>query len=369
MNKTRTLYALGLTAALAISGACKSSKTDAAPAAATAAVAAAPVKVAPVVRQRISEKLTYTGTLEAGRKITITPEVGGKVAKIYVEEGQRVSQGQLLAEMDTSSLSLQLQQAEAALAVADANLKNAARNKERMDRLLAEKAVSDAQYEQVKLGYDAAKAQLEQAQAAVNMARHTLEVSIMKAPWSGVIASKNAQVGDVINPMMGGYGTGGGGVLTLVDYSRIKIVVEVSQSDVGRLRRGQNAVVKVGNGEIKDAAGTVSVVNTTADPLSKKFRVEVMAANPDLILRPGTFGSVEFEVTSHENALAVPQKSVFDDKYVYLAEGGKAVKREVVLGLKNTTMIEVISGLKEGDAVIVEGAFGLTDGTPVEVQK
>jgi len=368
MSKKRIFILLGLTAVLALAGACKSSKTEAA-AGAVASVSAAPVKVEPVVRQRIAEKLTYTGAIEAGQKITITPEVGGRVAKIYVEEGQRVAAGQLLAEMDTESLSLQVKQAEAALSVAEANFQNAARNKERMDRLVAEKAVSDTQYEQVKLAHDAAKAQLDQARAAVNLARHTVDVSIMKAPWAGLIASKNAQVGDVINPMMGSYGGTGGGVLTLVDDSRIKIVVEVSQNDIGRLVRGQKAVVKTGNVATTDAVGIVSVVNSTADPLSKKFRVEVAASNPDRALRPGTFGSVEFEVVSHENALAVPQNAVFEDKYVYVVEGGKAVKREVGLGLKNTTLIEVVSGLKEGETVIVEGAFGLTDGSPVEVRK
>jgi len=169
--------------------------------------------------------------------------------------------------------------------------------------------------------------------------------------------------------MMGGYGAAAGGVLTLVDDARIKIVVEVTQGDIGRLRRGQRAVVKVGNGAAGEAEGVVSVVNAAADPLSKKFRVEVAAPNPDRLLRPGTFGSVEFEITSHDNALAVPQKAVFDDKYIYIVEGGKAVKREVALGLKNTTLIEVVSGLKEGESVIVEGAFGLTDGAPVEIRK
>jgi len=191
----------------------------------------------------------------------------------------------------------------------------------------------------------------------------------MKAPGAGLIASKNAQVGDIINPMMGGYGGAGGGVLTLVDDARIKIVAEVSPNDIGRLERGQRAVVKSGSGATPDAVGVVSVVNSTADPLSKKFRVEVAASNPDRALRPGTFGSVEFEVRSHENALAVHQKAVYEDKYVYVVEGGKAVKREIVLGLKNTTRVEVVSGLKEGEIVIFEGAFGLTDGAPVEIRK
>ena len=335
---------------------------------AAAAESAIPVKVAQVVKQKISEKLTYTGTLEAWQKINIMPDIGGKVAKIYVEEGQRVEKDQLLAEMDTESIGLQLKQAEAALAVAEANYKNAAKNKERMDRLLQEKAVSDQQYELVKLGYDAAEAQLAQAQAAVNMARHTLDVSIMKAPFKGIIASKNAQVGDVINPMMGSYGPVSG-VLTLVDYSRIKIGVEVSQSDVVRIQKGQPAAVRVSRGEAKEYPGTVTVVNTTADPQAKKFHVEVTVNNPELSLRPGTFGSVVFEVNSHDNALVVPQKAVIEDKYVFLVQGTKAVKKAVALGLKNSVLVEVTAGLKEGDLVIVEGNFGLIDGTEVEIKK
>jgi RND family efflux transporter MFP subunit len=194
-----------------------------------------------------------------------------------------------------------------------------------------------------------------------------LDQAVMTAPWSGIIASKNAEVGDVINPMMGGGGYGGAsGVVTLVDYSRIKIVVEVSPNDVLRLARGQKAVVKAGPAE---ATGTVSVVNLAADPASKKFRIEILADNPGLVLRPGTFGSVIFEVNSHENALAISQMAVLSDSFVYVVENGKAVKRPVRLGLKNTTMIEVLEGVKEGEQVIIEGNYGLVEGTPVEIKR
>jgi len=368
MKKSIVVKALVAGTVLSTLFACQGAKKE--ETAKTEAYGATPVKVVQVVRQKISEKLTYTGTLEAWQKITITPDIGGKVAKIYVEEGQRVERGQLLAEMDVESIQLQLKQTEAAQAVAEANFKNASRNKERMDRLFQEKAVSDQQYEQVKLVYDAAKAQLEQAQAAVNMARHTLDLSIMKAPFGGIIASKNAQVGDVINPMMGNFSPGsGGGVLTLVDYSRIKIVVEVSQSDILRIYKGQPAAVRVSDGQAKEYPGTVTVVNTTADPLAKKFRVEVLVNNPDLALRPGTFGSCIFEASTHDNALVVPQKAILDNKYVFLVEGNKAVKKEVLLGLKNAELIEIKEGLKEGDRVIIEGNYGLAEGAEVEIKR
>jgi len=363
MKKTWRIAGLAGTVVFGMFVSCRTAKEEA-----PAAANATPVKVITVAKQRIAEKLTYTGTLEAWQKINITPETAGKVAKIYVEEGQFVREGQLLAELDTESMRLQLKQAEAGFAVAEANFKNAAKNKERMDRLFQEKAVSDMQYEQVKLGHDAAKAQLEQAQAGLNLARHYLDASLMKAPWSGVVASKNAQVGDVINPMMGAFGSANG-MLTLVDYSRIKIGVDVSPSDIAYVQKGQPAVVRVSNGAAKEYPGTVTGVNSTADSLSRKFHVEVKIDNPGLALRPGTFGSVVFEVQSHENALVIPQKAVIENKYVFVVQGTKAVKKEVALGLKNSILVEVTDGLKAGDQVVVEGNFGLIDGTEVEIKR
>ncbi len=345
--------------------ACK--KPAAKAAAAAEAFGAAPVKVFKVLREKIAEKITYTGTLEAWIKINITPEVGGKIALIHVQEGDRVAKGQLLAELETQSIRLQLKQAEAGVAVAEASHTDALRNKERMDRLIKESAVSEMQREKIQLAYDAAAAQLEQARAGLNLAQHALDVSMMRAPFAGVVASKNAEVGDVINPMMGGFGGGAGGVLTLMDYSRVKIAVAVSSEDIGLIRKGQDAILRVGAFPGRDFRGAVRVVNLTADPQNKKFSVEAVFENPDAALRPGTFGDVVFEVQSHDNALVVPQKAVLENSYVFVVENGKAVKKAVTLGLQNTTMVEILGGLAEGAAVVVEGNYGLEAGAAVQV--
>jgi RND family efflux transporter MFP subunit len=365
-NTQRTFAVAALAAAALLTvAACKK------PAAKTGAEAetfgAAPVKVFKAVRERITEKITYTGTLEAWNKINITPEVGGKIALIHVQEGDRVAKGQLLAELETRSISLQLKQAEAGVAVAEASYADAFRNKERMDRLIKENAVSEMQREKVQLAFDAASAQLEQARAGLNLAKHALDVSLMRAPFAGIIASKNAEVGDVINPMMGGFGGGAGGVLTLMDYSRVKIAVAVSSEDIALIRKGQDAILRVGAFPGRDFRGSVRVVNLTADPQNKKFGIEAVFDNSDAALRPGTFGDVIFEVESHENALVVPQKAVLENSYVFVVESGKAVKKAVTLGLQNTTMVEVLSGLAEGVSVVVEGNFGLEEGAAVQV--
>lgn len=367
-TKTHRQIAVAVFAAALLAGAVACSKPAGTAAGQDETFGAAPVKVFKVRRERITEKISYTGTLEALTKVNITPEVGGKITRIYVQAGDRVAKGQLLAELETSSIRLQLKQAEAGVAVAEASYADALRNKERMDRLIKENAVSEMQREKIQLAFDAAAAQLEQARAGLDLAQHALDVSLMTAPFAGVIASKNAEVGDVINPMMGGFGAGGaGGVLTLMDYSRIKIVVAVSSQDIARVRKGQEAVLQVASLPGREFRGEVRAVNLTADPLNKKFGVEVVIDNPDAALRPGTFGNLAFEVQSHEDALVVPQIAVLENAYVFVVEGGKAVRKNVALGIQNTTMIEVLDGLAAGADVVVEGNFGLEEGAAVQV--
>lgn len=329
---------------------------------------ATPVKVFKVRKQKISEKLNFTGLIEPSRKITIMPDIAGKVAKIYVEEGDKVKAGQLLAELDTRAISLQLEQAEAALGVAEANYKDAQRNMERMERLKEEKAVSDQQYEKIRLAYEAADAQLQQARAAVNLARHSLDVSLMRAPFSGVIASKNAEVGDVINPMMGGFSPTSG-VLTLMDFSRVKIEMDVSPNDIVLIKKTQVAYLRVTSLPDRVFEGRVALVNLAADPLTKKFKVEVRVDNPDLTLRPNTFGEVILEIITREDALVIPQQAVLENQFVFLAHGNKAERRKVTLGLQNAEMAEVLSGVEEGELVIVEGNYGLEEGAEIEIKE
>jgi RND family efflux transporter MFP subunit len=330
---------------------------------------AALVKVMEVKRQRISEKLFFTGIIEAWQTINITPEVGGKISRIYVEEGDSVSRGQLLAELDSRATRLQADQAKAVVQVAQANYNDAEKNMERMERLRKENAVSEQQNEKIRLAYEAARAELERAKAALNLAEYNLDVSLMKAPFSGVVASKNAEVGDVINPMMGSFSPASG-VLTLVDYSRVKIQIDVSYEDIVRIAKGQAAYLSVETYPDKKFEGKVLVVNKAADPVTKKFHVEVVAENPERLLRPNTFGEIMIEVSSHEDALAVPQKAVLDNTHVFVLKDDSTVaRRDVTLGLQNTDSVEVTTGLEAGDVVVVEGNYGLADGDKVEVRE
>ncbi|MBU4253442.1 MAG: efflux RND transporter periplasmic adaptor subunit [Acidobacteria bacterium] len=336
--------------------------------AAEQSIAAAPVWIVEVQRQSISEKLTFTGSIEAVRKMNITPDIGGKIDKIYVEEGDSVREGQLLMELDTRAIRLQLDQTQAGLAASEANYMDARINKERMERLSRENAVSDQQFEKILLAYEAAEAQVQQARAALKLVLHQLDVSILKAPFSGIVASKNAEVGDVINPMMGGLGAAGG-VLILMDFSRVNILIDVSHQDIVRLKKGQPAVVKLSVYPEREFLGKVSIINFAADPITRKFRVEIQAPNPDGVLRPNSFGEVVIDVNSHDNALVIPQSAVLENSYVFVMKNNQAVRTAVKLGLQNTSQVEVLEGLTDGDRVIVRGNYGLEDGSPVIVKE
>ena len=327
------------------------------------------VKVFAARNQTLSERIVYTGLIEAWKQANILPDVGGKIAKIYTEEGNRVQKGQLLAELDTRAADLQMGQARATLAVAEANYKDAKRNMERMQRLSGENAVSEQQLEKISLAFEAAEAQKQQAQAAVNLLKHQLDVSRMEAPFSGVIAARNAEVGDMINPMMGGFSSSSG-VFTLMDYSRIKINISASHQDIVRIRKGQTADLTVSALPGQVFEGTVAVVNMTADPMTRKFDVQVYVDNPDLNLRPNTFGEVSVRVSTHDNALVIPQKAVLDNTFVFVVgEDGTARKKSVALGLQDSVMVEILSGLETGEKVVVEGNFGLEEGDKLEVSE
>lgn len=365
----KKLFGITLTAVLVLGltmFSCKPPAQEETPTEAT--FGAARVKVYEVSRQTISANLYYTGLIEARNKIAINPEVGGKIARIYVEEGDRIRRGDLLAELDTRAIRLQLEQAEAGLAVADANHKDAELNFNRMERLKNEDAVSEQQYEKLKLAYEAAESQRLQAKAAVNLAKYNLDVSIMEAPFSGVIAAKNSEVGDIVNPMMGGLGAGSG-ILTLMDFSQVKIQIEVSQLDIVRIKKGQIAHITVSALPEKIFTGKVTVVNLAADPVTKKFPVEVRVNNPELMLRPNTYGEVTIEVNTRENTLVVPQKAVLENSFVFISDGNKAIKKPVKLGLQNIEWLEIIEGLKLGDLVVIEGNYGLEEGAALEIQE
>ncbi|RKZ06281.1 efflux RND transporter periplasmic adaptor subunit, partial [bacterium] len=327
---------------------------------------AVPVKAAKVVRRDISRVLELTGNIDPWQQVEVTPNISGKVAKIYVDAGDTVKQGEILAKLDTEATELQLEQAEAGLAIAKSNLKDAELNWKRMQNLKAKGSVSEQQYEKVQLAYNAASAQLKQAQAALDLARYQLDVSIMKAPFAGVIASRNLNEGEMINPMM--MMQGSKGVVTLMDISKIKIKASVSDRDEKFIRAGLPVYIRVDAHPDSLFRGRVYTVSPAANLMTRTFEIEIEVANPEQLLKPGMFARLEVIAEKKEGATVIPFDALIEkggNRYVYVVDGSIVHKRAVATGLRERDLIEIVKGLKPGEAVVTFGKENLEEGSSI----
>lgn len=318
----------------------------------------------PVKRGVLTRVLKYTGTVMPWKQAGIIPDVAGRVDRILVKEGETVRRGQLLAELDTTTLKLQQNQAAAAVAVADAALKDARVNAERMHKLHERNAVSNMQLEKAELALESALTQKKSADANLDLVRHHLNSARMSAPFDGIITARHLDEGDMINPQMGG----GPGVLTLMDLSRIKVRLDVAAEDIERISEGMPCRVSVSTYRQKEFAGSVYSKTLAADVASKTFQVEVRVDNPDLAIKAGVFADVAIEIEKDENVLMLPLSALIGEDRVVVYDNGHARLTRIEVGPKNETHFEVVSGLEEGVAVVVEGNYDLIDGAPIRIE-
>jgi RND family efflux transporter MFP subunit len=310
----------------------------------------------------LAKYFNYKGTVSAWKTANIVPDASGRVGRILKKQGDKVSQGELLATLDMTSLELQQKQARAAVAVSQTGYQNAKLNAERMKKMLESKAISSMQYENTQLALEAADTQLKSAKATLDLVDYTVKNSYMKAPFAGIIAAKNMEEGDMINPMMGM----GQSILTLMDLSKVKIAVDVPAEEVEKIKIGQKCLVRISSRSDEEFLGEVYSKNLAADPLSKTFKVEVKIDNPEMKIKAGVYADISIEYVRKENVYLLPISTLLaGDKEVIVNENGTARKRAVTVGLKNGTRFEVLAGVRPDELVLTEGNYDLKDGTVI----
>ena len=320
------------------------------------------VKVELPQKGTLTKYFNYKGTVSAWKTANIAPDASGRVGRILKKQGDKVGQCELLATLDMTSLELQQKQARAAVAVAETAYQNAKLNADRMQKMLENKAISQMQYENTKLALDAADTQLKSAKANLDLVDYTAKNSYMKAPFAGIIAAKNMEEGDMINPMMGM----GQSILTLMDLSKVKVTVEAPAEEIEKIRIGQKCLVKISSRPGETFSGEVYSKNLAADPLSKTFKVEVKIDNPEMKIKAGVYADISIEYIRKENVLMLPLTALLaGDKEVMVDENGVARKRAVSVGLRNGTRFEVLTGVNASDPVLVEGNYDLKEGTAI----
>ena len=326
--------------------------------------AAVPVKIMRLAPDRIQETLSYTGSVEAWKELNVVPDIGGKISRIYVEIGDAVKKDNVLAELDKETFELQLHQAEAGLAVAQSSLDDAEKNYQRALDLQSKGSISQQQFEKIQLAHNAAKAQYRQAEAALELTRWQLDVSVMKAPFDGVITGKWLNEGDIINPQM----PGARGVVSIMDLSRLKIGVHASEQEVTKIKKGLPAQVMVDVYPDRTFQGSVYAVNAAANPTTRTFEIQIAVPNSGNVLKAGMFARVDVVTQEKSNALVVPTDALLgreQDRYLYVIEGETAVKRPVTLGIVQNNRAEVTAGIQFGEHVVIVGQQMLHDGSRV----
>lgn len=338
------------------------SKEEATDAAADFEVKAIPVSTQLAEAQTFRSVLAYNGSLLAIQTARIIPEMPGTINDLLVEIGDEVVTDDVLVQMDISTTQLQYKQAAAGLAVARANLNDANKNWERVQSLREENAVSEQQFEKTKLGLEAARSQVNQAKAGVDLLKMQLDKATLKAPFDGVITQKGFEEGDLFSPavMMP--------VFTLQNVSRIKVDLQITSEEITKVVKGQKAYLSVDYLE-DDIAGEVSIVAVAADPMSKSFYVQCQFDNPAGALRAGTFGRVDILIDEVDNVVVVPKTAVIDGKYLFTVEGDHAYQQEIEIVKESLDSFIIGEGLQAGETYVSSGAYVLKDSSlirPIE---
>jgi multidrug efflux pump subunit AcrA (membrane-fusion protein) len=365
------------------------------------------VEVASATRGLIEERILRTGDIAPELQVTIYSKVQGWVEKINVREGDRVKTGQVLATLDA-------REAEAAVAQAKANLEASAARLKQV-RATAEEAVQ-SQIQQAKANLELAEAdqkrfqelhqkdfvarqQLDEAQTKYNVAKANYDLAmnnIRQKTWENDIALAEAQVRQakasldltqaqlanliIISPMNGEVtkrfvdpGTMAKDttpILTLMDLSEVKMVMNVIEKEFVHLQKGQPVKITVTAFPDRTFQGRIAIITPALDLQSRTAEIQISIPNPGYILNPGMFGRVEILLRSSPQATLIPIQALVseeDKDFVYLLKDGKAYRRPVQKGIVKDTFIEIIRGLNPGDQVVTAGQEFLRDEIPVRL--
>ncbi|MFP5467069.1 MAG: efflux RND transporter periplasmic adaptor subunit [Gammaproteobacteria bacterium] len=316
-----------------------------------------PVEVTQVATIRLQDDAQAVGTLKSRQSVTLRPEVSGRVARIAFEEGAQVRRGQLLIQLDDTLQKAELSQAQAQLSIARANLK---RNQELVaERFVAQRVVEESQ----------ANLQVAEAQAALAQAR--LSRMRLVAPFDATVGLRSVSVGDYVKD--------GADLVNLEDTSRLIVDFRLPERYQTRTEAGQRVLVQLDAIPGKEYDARILAVDPLIDANGRSLAVRAAMPPSSGDLRPGMFARVNIVFSVNEAALMIPEEAVVPQggrQHVVMlqsegeGDGARLVSRrvEVQLGVRRGAQVEVLSGLKPGDTIVLAGQQRLQrDGSPVRV--
>jgi membrane fusion protein, multidrug efflux system len=305
-----------------------------------------PVDVDTARYQSIVDAVRATGRIEALQAVDLRPDEQGRVIGLHFFEGQSVGKGAALVTIDDAMLRAQAERAGAERDLARQQL-------ERVRLLRQQNASSAADLERAEAGARSAAAAL--AVLQLQIARSTV-----RAPFAGVVGQRFVSVGD--------YVTTGTKLLTLQTVDPQRAVIEVPERHAIRLRPGQTVAFTVAAEPARIFNAQVDFIDPVVQTANRTIMVKGRAPNPNRVLRPGMFIEARLATATRMNAIVVPEDAVQPLRtanVVWVVDGGKASRRVVQLGARSQGVVEIVSGIKAGELVVVGGLERMAEGMPV----
>lgn len=302
------------------------------------------VKIEQVSAQDVDQIADFTATVEANIKNNIAPQSPVRIEKLFAEVGDHVKEGQLLVKMDANNLKQ-----------AKVQLENQEVEFNRIDELYKVGGAS-------KSAWDAQKTQLDISRESFNNLQENTQ---LVSPISGIITARNYDNGDMYS--------GGDPIFTVEQIRPVKLFVNVSESYFTYVKKGNEVDIKLDVYGDEVFKGKVSLVYPTIDAATRTFPVEIKIANADERVRPGMFAraTMNFGTLNHVVApdQAIVKQSGSGDRYIYVYKNGKVSYQKVELGRRMGNKYEIVSGVDNGDQVVITGQNRLTNGMEVEIDK
>ena len=394
---------LVLTLLLSLVPACSRSGATNAPSTigAEAAAPAVAVEAATIEARELDRFVEAVGTLDPNETVTVSNQVEGIVQQVFVDLGDAVRQGQVLAQLDTRELELAVQQQQAALQQelarlsladentsldeastsqvrhAEANFSDAKLALERAKKLTDEQVIARQQLDQAQARYDVAEAAVRSAhetvrniratisarKASVDLARKKLEDARIEAPLAGFIQERSITEGQFLKD--------NSPVVIIVQSSPLKLRVEVPEMSVSNIGPGRPVQFTVDSYPDRTFEGKVSRLAPSVNQQSRTLKLEALVNNADAALKPGQFARVTIQTDRRETVLVAPKEALFTFaglEKLFVIENGKVSERIVRSGSQIDGVVEIVEGVNEGDRVAVSNLGNLQQGREVSVR-
>jgi len=336
--------------------------------------------------------LNASGYVTARREATVSSKVTGKVTEVLIEEGIHVKEGQVLARLDDTNIQASLQLAQAQLRAAQSTLeesrvrlKEAEQEFQRQASLQKSKVAAQSDFDHAEAAALAWRARLAQQQAELAVAERTIAIwqqqaddMTIRAPFAGIVTSKNAQPGEMISPMSSG-GFTRTGICTIVDMESLEIEIDVNESYINRVAPGQPVEATLdAYAEWKIPCKVIAII-PTADRQKSTVRVRVGFDRLDPRILPQMAVKVAFRDASPAPAAGTASRSVIVPKsalvtrdgrdVVFVIQNGRAERRAVTVALARDPEVELGAGVSAGERIALEPPANLTDGSAVDERK